>query len=295
MRPVVVVEEADADRRALQFQVQRLGYPCLCLTAEAIEISAPECCLILIGAIGTATAPAEFLALLRERYPQVPCVVLTGDSPCISSDVALRAEVRGILPRTDVESDLGRTLLALLGPSQPLVASNGHAYDRHTLAYTMENNPDLVQLVVTLSRQQLEKWPFVDTIDLVRVTVALSEALDNALYHGNLGLSSELRQGTGQAWREESQMRRQISPYRERRIRFQAVFDSDGAEFTVRDDGVGFNPAHQRDCTHAQNLERCSGRGLLLMKMYMDDIQYNDAGNEIVLKKRRPSESTIAQ
>lgn len=295
MRPVLVVEEAEADRRALQLQVQRLGYPSLVATAGTIKFEAPACSLILVGSLAAVVDPEQFLAFLRERYPEAPCVVLTGDAPSISSDVALRAEVSGILPRTDLESDLDRTFQTLLGTAGTHRTHSTTSHGRHALSYTLENNPDLVQLVVTLARQQLETWPFVDTIDLVRVTVALSEALDNALYHGNLCLSSELRQGTGQAWREESRARRLMSPYRDRRIRFQAVFDSFGAEFVVRDEGVGFNPAHLGDCTHAQNLERCSGRGLLLMKMYMDDIQYNDAGNEIILKKRRPVENAPIQ
>src|SRR6266566_3168207 len=53
------------------------------------------------------------------------------------------------------------------------------------------------------------------------------------------------------------------------------------AQFMVRDEGPGFNPGDVPDPTDPENLERESGRGLLLMRSFMDDVQYNERGNEV--------------
>jgi len=43
------------------------------------------------------------------------------------------------------------------------------------------------------------------------------------------------------------------------------------------------------DPTEPANLEKASGRGLLLMRTFMDEVKYNDAGNAVTLVKRRRS------
>jgi serine/threonine-protein kinase RsbW len=42
----------------------------------------------------------------------------------------------------------------------------------------------------------------------------------------------------------------------------------------IKDEGKGFDPAQVPDPTHPDNLLKDSGRGLYLMKFYMDDVQY---------------------
>ncbi len=293
MRPVLVVEEAAADIADMSLHVRRTGYQSLSAAPAALDLDVPACSLILIGAVGTDVS-VERLRAWRQRYQNVPCVVLTGESPWVSGESALRADASGMLPWTDVESDLIPTLHAILGA--PAAASSDAAVShREVLSYTIENNPELLPLIVSAVRQRIVSWPFQDSIELERVTVALSEALDNALYHGNLDLCSDLRQGSGQTWRDESRARRTALPYRDRRIRFQANFDNQGAEFIIRDEGIGFDPAVLSDCTQLQNLERCSGRGLFLMKMYMDEMRFNATGNEITLQKLRPVELSTAR
>jgi anti-sigma regulatory factor (Ser/Thr protein kinase) len=292
MRPVLVVEQAAADVANVPLHVRRSGYQCLSVSPAAMDLDVPACSLILVGAAGVSE---EQLRAWRQRSANVPCVVLTGESPWISGESALRADVSGMLPWTDLESDLIPTLQAILGAPVAALPDVTPVSNREALSFTIENNPELLPLIVSSVRQRIVSWPFQDSIELERVTVALSEALDNALYHGNLDLSSDLRQGSGQTWRAESLVRRTALPYRDRRIRFQAIFDSQGAEFIIRDEGIGFDPAVLSDCTQLQNLERCSGRGLFLMKMYMDEMRFNATGNEITLQKLRPVELSAAR
>jgi anti-sigma regulatory factor (Ser/Thr protein kinase) len=63
--------------------------------------------------------------------------------------------------------------------------------------------------------------------------------------------------------------------------------EEDHGKFVIRDEGPGFDPRQLPDPTAPTNLEKPSGRGLLLMRTFMDEVVYNDAGNQVTLVKRR--------
>ena len=57
--------------------------------------------------------------------------------------------------------------------------------------------------------------------------------------------------------------------------------------YVIRDEGPGFDPSEIPDATAPANLERPCGRGLLLMRTFMDTVDFNDRGNKVTLTKRR--------
>ena len=62
------------------------------------------------------------------------------------------------------------------------------------------------------------------------------------------------------------------------------------AIYVVRDEGPGFDPSSLPDPTDPANLDRPCGRGMLLMRTFMDNVIYNDKGNEVTLFKQREAE-----
>ncbi len=55
----------------------------------------------------------------------------------------------------------------------------------------------------------------------------------------------------------------------------------------VRDEGPGFDPHLVPDCTAPDRLSLPNGRGVMLMRAYLDDVCYNETGNEVQLVKER--------
>jgi len=55
----------------------------------------------------------------------------------------------------------------------------------------------------------------------------------------------------------------------------------------IRDDGRGFDPALVPDPTQPSHLQEENGRGLLLMRTFMDEVQFNVRGNQVAMVKRR--------
>lgn len=97
--------------------------------------------------------------------------------------------------------------------------------------------------------------------DIFSMRLALEEGIINAIKHGNrmdLGKSVRITWGISDA-----------------RVRVVIV-----------DEGVGFNPEDIPDPTADENLERPSGRGIMLMKAFLDLMRYNERGNELTLEKK---------
>jgi serine/threonine-protein kinase RsbW len=55
----------------------------------------------------------------------------------------------------------------------------------------------------------------------------------------------------------------------------------------VRDEGPGFDPYLVPDPTAPDRISLPNGRGLMLMRAYLDDVCYNETGNEVQLVKER--------
>jgi anti-sigma regulatory factor (Ser/Thr protein kinase) len=119
------------------------------------------------------------------------------------------------------------------------------------------------------------------------VAVALTEALVNGIQHGNLELDSRLRQDDEKTYFRIAEFRRGQPPYRDRRLHVRARLSRRGAVYVIRDEGPGFDPSRLPDPTDPANLERAGGRGLFLIRAYMDEVAFNRAGNRITLIKRR--------
>ena len=122
----------------------------------------------------------------------------------------------------------------------------------------------------------------------VLACAALYEVMLNAIEHGNLDLSSELREThNGLAYKELAEERRRQAPYKDRRVRLTARFQNDQTVFIVRDEGAGYDASKLPDPTDPSNMQKSSGRGLLLIRTFMDEVRFNETGNEITLIKRR--------
>ncbi|MHC4731929.1 MAG: ATP-binding protein, partial [Planctomycetota bacterium] len=79
--------------------------------------------------------------------------------------------------------------------------------------------------------------------------------------------------------------------YCDRRVHITAKVTADEAVYVVRDDGNGFDPSTLPDPLDPANLEKASGRGLLLVRTFMDEVQHSERGNEVRMVKRREEPS----
>lgn len=60
-------------------------------------------------------------------------------------------------------------------------------------------------------------------------------------------------------------------------------------EARVTDQGPGFDPSSVPDPTSPENLAKPCGRGLFLMRQLLDEVSFNDQGNQVTLVLRLES------
>ena len=113
---------------------------------------------------------------------------------------------------------------------------------------------------------QLKELGWADR-DLFAIQMALVESLVNAMRHGNRLDAKKL-------------------------VVVECKASPDRFWMRVEDEGAGFHPDDVPDCTAVENLERCSGRGLALIKAYMSRVEYNDRGNSVTMEKFRTTGSS---
>jgi len=122
-----------------------------------------------------------------------------------------------------------------------------------------------------------------DEADVIRVCIALEEALRNAMFHGNLEITSEQREGDPEAYAALLAHRTSSEPWQSRHLHVQLSVSRETGTFVVRDEGPGFDPSKLPDPTDPANLEKVSGRGLLLMRTFMDEVKFNNTGNQVTM------------
>ena len=222
----------------------------------------------------------QLIKAVRRRFPMVPVIVMTAHG---SEDIALQALMEGAadyIPKSKLCSELLKTVDGILG-----LASGGFGRQRLTrclrheeLEFELENDPLLIPPLVEQVKQAARELGVVDDTDAVRLAKGLAEALHNAMYHGNLELSEE--QAGQAAWRREQ------PPFRDRRVHFFARLSPREVEVVIRDDGPGFDVTRLPDvAADPSYLASEGGRGLVLIGMFMDEVRFNAAGNEIALVK----------
>jgi anti-sigma regulatory factor (Ser/Thr protein kinase) len=152
------------------------------------------------------------------------------------------------------------------------------------------NDPQAAAALVAQLRDDVIAVGACDYDAALRVSVALEEALLNAIYHGNLEISSELKENGDEPFHALARERRGLEPFASRRVRVLARVTRRRAAFVIEDDGPGFDVSKLPDPTEPDYLERPCGRGLLLMRAFMDEVRYNAAGNRVMLVKMRSSD-----
>jgi len=225
---------------------------------------------------------------IRSRYPAVPVILMTAHG---SEELAVQALQRGAasyVPKRNLANDLPDTIESVLGVAKAnrsqlrllecLIDTQSH--------FVLENDAALIPSLIGHLENNLTRMKLCDENGLIRVAVALREALINAIHHGNLEIDSGLREKDEKHYCTLVEERRQQEPYLDRRVHVYAKESHHEAYYVIRDEGPGFDPTSLPDPLDPANLEKVSGRGLLLIRTFMDEVHHNKEGNEITMIKR---------
>jgi CheY-like chemotaxis protein len=305
MATVLIVDDSPVDRRLVSGILEKVPGLKLDTAAdgaealEKIQRSLPD--IVLTDLQMPKLDGLELVSAVRSRFPLVPVILMTAHG---SEDIAVQALQRGAASYVN-KSSLAQELPDVLDSVLHVAKADRHnerlgeCITSTSSDFVLPNDTALVYPLVDHCQQLVTRMRLCDETGRIRVGIALEEALLNALYHGNLELSADAlrdaRSGMVSSGENIIDQRRGQIPYRERRIHMRVAVTPQEAKFTVRDEGRGFDPSTVPDPTDPANLERESGRGLLLMRTFMDDVQYSPDGTQVTLVKRRETGAAKAR
>lgn len=287
----LIVDDSAVERALLRGLLKQHWSTCEVLEAEdgaeavrAVEVEMPD---LVLADVCMPGAGLDLLAALREKQSVVPVVAMSRMGNEEVAVAALQAGAASYLPKQKIP----QLLVSTINMVNELSATHRNrrriigCLNSMDLRFELNNDTSLVSPLVRYLEDHIGSLRLCDEHELVRIGVALHESLSNAINHGNLELDSELRQEDEGIYYELAEARKVMWPYCDRKVQFFASLNGERVKFVIRDEGPGFNHQKVLDPTIAENIDRIGGRGLLLIRSFMDEMSYNRRGNELTLQK----------
>jgi CheY-like chemotaxis protein len=291
-RTVLVIDDFAADRRLVGGLLERSGG----LTVEyakngkdalgRFESSVPD--LVLTDLIMPEMDGLAVVAAIKDEFPLVPVVLMTARGNEDIALSALRAGAAGYVPKRILAQDLVATVRRILAAAHEdrSLSRLMHRMVHNESSFVLHNDPSLIPVLLAYLQQATRCVQLADESDRLRIRLAIEEALLNALYRGNLEIPATVALGDSRAVNEMLEARLVEPPYKDRRIHVSWSIARDSVTVAVRDDGAGFDPAALASPAADVDFDTVFGRGLLIMRCFMDEVRHNSAGNEVTLIKR---------
>ncbi len=298
MPKVLVVDDSKVDRRLVCEFLRKESQWTVEDAANGVEAlarmkdSAPD--LVLTDLNMPVMDGLELVNALREHHPGVPVILITAYGSETLATEALRRGASSYVPKsqlTDKLLDTMEEVLALARADRTYERLIG-CLTRTEFTFRLENDTALIDPLVDLVQQMVAGMDLADFTGRLRIGVALKEALLNALFHGSLEITPEQMQQVQHQLLSDEQLslveqRRAEPPHRDRKIYVDVRISKEEARFVIRDEGPGFDVSAVPDPQTPGALEAEKGRGLSLMRTFMDEVTFNELGNEVTMVKRR--------
>lgn len=306
MPTVLLVDDSATDRKMIGGILERNGFAVRYAengngALKQLHRSLPE--IVLTDMQMPEMDGLELVKSIRAEFPHVPVILMTGHGSETLAAQALQHGAASYVPKSQIAKLLVDSVRHVLELAR---GDNNfrRLIDQTKLTdfqFELPNDPSLVEPLITLVQQMVAGMQICDAAGCLQIGVALEHAILNAMYHGNLELSSEeLRAepkpiGTPPADAETPSLLQQrlvSDPYQKRMVHVRALIGREEARLTVRDEGRGFDV---QSCLNVSlSDDETAGRGLVLMWALMDKVIYNKTGNEVTLVKRRHALATAS-
>ena len=236
----------------------------------------------------------ELVSHIRLRFSNVPVVLTTGLG---SGDIAVLALERGAahyVSKRILNEKLLDTIYDVLALSETEIVTDElvSSFTDLNFKLCLENKLELHEPLIGFIQRILTGMNFCDVTGGYQIGIALTQALSNALFRGNLEITLDQEEADrlisiDGIHTSHYESRRIQPPYSDRKTHLEISINQDEARFIIRDEGPGFDLDAQPDPENAGELESRPGRGFMLMYTLMDDVSFNESGNQVTMVKRR--------
>ncbi len=223
---------------------------------------------------------------INEKYPELPVVLITAHGSENIAAQALASGAASFVPKSELAASLYETVMYVLSLSR----SNSRNRKLMSCArqcdfeFVLDNDIELIEPLVDMIQEIVGSQEILSHKCQVQLGVALENALTNAMFRGNLDMN---REDFPVLSRAAISSRARSEPYCDRRVHFRAQITNDKIEFELRDEGEGFDISQLPDASNPDSFRDGIGRGLVLIQAFMDEVNYQDSGRKLEMKKFR--------
>lgn len=267
--PILVVDDEEVVQVTLKAVLESEGYSVEvtgCAEKALALLEERRYTMMITDVMMPGLSGLDLLRHARTRHPDLPVVVITGFPTVERAIEAIRGGAANFITKPFEIDEVVETVARAVRSQEELAQNcetEGFVVDRIHMRF-----PTSITHAAGAVHFLFQRTPLADLYaegTRFQIRLALDESLANAMKHGN-----------------------RFDP--EKTIHVDARIDSHRFDVWIEDEGPGFDPSKVADPVEADVLAslRDGGRGLFLMRCYMDGVDHNESGNRIHLWKENP-------
>lgn len=230
----------------------------------------------------------ELLKAIRRRDSDVLVMMSTGNG---SEESAIRALQLGANDYIPKPISLGK-LLQILRKYEAIL--HARTLEQEILGmitnreFTMKIGNDIKRLPKIVDYLLQETSSAIPQKQRLGVHLGLIELITNAVEHGNLGITGDEK---GQALMENNLLnlyaqRMVDEKYKDKKVTIHFNMNEEECEWTIYDEGEGFNWNEMLNPLLSEGLFELHGRGIFLSRLQFNEMEYLGTGNIVRIKKK---------
>ncbi len=296
---ILIIDDEEVIRFTLQKKLSRLGYHVISLekAEDALYLikNGEETIDLIISDIKLRKMDGiELLRRVKALDNPIPVMLITGHGNVEDAVTALRFGANDFIRKPFDINDVASSVRSILRRKhERLLEKNFARFTEYEKArFKIPVDTSIMNTISYKLTKNLVPSGLCNATTAENIALALKEAISNAMYHGNLEISSAIReQGGVKGFNEEIEKRKDDPKYQDRCVNITYEQTPDYVEYQIEDEGPGFDFSSLPDPRDPENFFKNSGRGLLIIQLHMDSVEWSNKGNCITMRKNKVEKS----
>lgn len=233
----------------------------------------------------------ELLGRIRREDYETPVVIITGHGDFDLSLQALRLGAFDFIEKPFRIKSLKKTLSKIeairSSKQEPLEAVP--FINNNIIDISIPSSVGLINNIVAFFQSQIDFFCRKYKLESAKLCLCLREALVNAVVHGNLEVPSVIKEGDWENFDKMVKERERHPEFGGRKVGIHYQVKDQCMIYEIADQGHGFDVDHLPNLNDPLSCMEVSGRGLIIIRSFMDEVTWNKEGNIIRMIKNLSS------
>ena len=245
----------------------------------------PDIQLVLTDIFMPEVNGLDLLEYIGIQFPDIKCIVFTARSDIETVIKSLDLGATGFLVKPFNFKELNIQIERIIDLIKEKIQAAGFLSNMITNhKIVIKNDIEQISSIVNYLGAEINVRSIAPYNKINLIKSAIFEGFTNALEHGNLELTSLLKLEDSAKYSALKSERLKTKPFENRKIYTDISFKENLFQIKIRDEGNGFDQSIIPKEIKLEDILKPFGRGILMMKLTMDNVEYNEIGNEVTLE-----------